>query len=172
MKSHELLRLVLKKPGVKKVAVELKLSRQLVYKWQEPCGGTESGLTNPLDRTAQVYRLTRDRRLVEWLCAEADGFFVANPPDKTSPAKMDLTQAEAMVLRDEAELLASLAGLLAEKELSVEKVSRLRGLWERCKTDTERLVRSLERGEFRKQLMAWLPKFYPVCDVLTPGGLI
>ena len=26
--------------------------------------------------------------------------------------------------------------------------------------------------DFRKQLMAWLLKFYPVYDALTPGGLI
>ena len=177
MKAHEILRLVIQQYGVKKLAAELKLSRPLLYKWMEPCGGTESGLTNPLDRILTLYLITRDVRLIQWLCAQADGFFVANPvaaplATKAKMEKLDLTQAEAVVLRDEAELLSSLAELLAEKELSRVKVSRLRARWEQCKADTERLVRALEGGEFRKQLMAWLLKFYPVCDALTPGGLI
>ena len=175
MKSHEAFRSLIKKHGAKQLAAELGVSPSTLYKWSEP---GECHRKNPCERLALLRRATGDNTMLQLLCAEADGFFVANPPvaaPRATKAKMetlDLTLAEAVVLRDEAELLSSLAELLAEKNLSRAEVSRLRARWERCKTDMERLVRALEGGEFRKQLMAWLLKFYPVCDALTPGGLI
>ena len=174
--SHAVLRAAFKPKGCKRIAADLKLSLSIVHKWSRARRDGLSEEFNPLDRVATLYLITGDRQLIQWLCAQADGFFVPNvaapPATKDSAGKLDLAKAEAVVLQEEAELMASLAGLLAEKELSREKVSRLRALWERCKADMERLVHSLERGEFRKQLTAWLLKFYPVCDALTPGGLI
>ena len=171
MKSHELIRLVIQKYGVKQLAAELKLSRPLLYKWMEPHGGTESGLPNPVDRIVQLYLITRDVRLVQWLCAQAGGFFVANPPVKPLRAAKDLLPVESIVMAEQATLLATLAKVLGHRVSSAEARS-LRSQWEQCKSDMERLMASCERGAIRQKLTAWLLKFYPFWDALTPGGLI
>src|SRR5436305_14912243 len=90
IKSYEIIRQAVDEPGVKAVAAALKVSPALVYKWCEPPPEKEdpdqSGAKNPLDRVRDIYALTKDIRLVRWLCNEAGGFFVSNAsiPD---PAK-------------------------------------------------------------------------------------
>src|SRR3712207_9306946 len=70
-------------PGVKAVAAALKVSPALVYKWCEAPADSEdpeqSGAKNPLDRVREMYALTKDIRLIRWLCNQAGGFFVSNP---------------------------------------------------------------------------------------------
>src|ERR1700753_1456259 len=82
MKSHEIIRQAVEEPGVKAVAAVLKVSPALVYKWCEPVAEKEdpeqSGAKNPLDRVREMFTLTKDIRLVRWLCNEAGGFFVSN----------------------------------------------------------------------------------------------
>ena len=83
MKSYEVIRQAVDEPGVKAVAAALKVSPALVYKWCEPPADNEdpeqSGAKNPLDRVREMYLLTKDIRLIRWLCNEAGGFFVSNP---------------------------------------------------------------------------------------------
>jgi len=83
VKSWEVLRNAVERVGVKTVAAKLNLSAALVYKWcQEPPSvavPTASGARNPLDRLGAIIEATADQPLVNWLCARAGGFFVANP---------------------------------------------------------------------------------------------
>ena len=83
MKSYEVIRQAVDEPGVKAVAAALKVSPALVYKWcEQPAEADDpdqSGAKNPLDRVREMYMLTKDIRLIRWLCNEAGGFFVANP---------------------------------------------------------------------------------------------
>src|ERR1700754_768850 len=83
MKSFEVIRQAVDEPGVKAVAAALKVSPALVYKWCEAPGDSDdpeqSGAKNPLDRVREMYELTKDIRLVRWLCNQSGGFFVANP---------------------------------------------------------------------------------------------
>src|SRR6266704_186717 len=83
MKSYDVIRAAVEEPGVKAVAAALGVSPALVYKWCEPPADSEdpeqSGAKNPLDRVREMYALTKDIRLIRWLCNEAGGFFVANP---------------------------------------------------------------------------------------------
>src|SRR5215207_10757233 len=83
MKSYEVIRHAVDEPGVKAVAAALKVSPALVYKWCEQPADSEdpdqSGAKNPLDRVREMYMLTKDIRLIRWLCNEAGGFFIANP---------------------------------------------------------------------------------------------
>src|SRR5437016_8971303 len=83
MKSYEVIRQATDEPGVKAVAAALKVSPALVYKWCEPPAEKDdpdqSGAKNPLDRVREIYGLTKDIRLIRWLCNEAGGFFVSNP---------------------------------------------------------------------------------------------
>src|SRR5262249_53351515 len=79
MQSHELLREVFQKCSPKHVAGELGLSLSMIYKWAEPDDGTGSGTVNPLDRIEGLIHCTKDRRLVQWVCQRAGGFFILNP---------------------------------------------------------------------------------------------
>lgn len=83
MHSYEVLKLVVKQTGAKKIATDLNLSLSLVYKWTEAPedNGTEagSGVNNPLDRIEQLILSTHDRRIAEWVCERAGGVFVAKP---------------------------------------------------------------------------------------------
>jgi hypothetical protein len=75
-KSHDVLRQAYAKCPAKKIAAEMKLSASMVQKWAEPAGAPNSGLINPLERVAQLWVLTQDDRLLDWLCAQAGGMFV------------------------------------------------------------------------------------------------
>src|SRR5947208_16203723 len=83
MKSYEVIRKAVDEPGVKAVAAALKGSPALVYKWCEPPADEsdpdQSGAKNPLDRVREIYMLTKDIRLIRWLCNDGDGFYVSNP---------------------------------------------------------------------------------------------
>ena len=83
MKSYEVIRVAVDEPGVKAVAGALKVSPALVYKWcEQPADSDDpeqSGAKNPLDRVREMFMLTKDIRLIRWLCNEAGGFFISNP---------------------------------------------------------------------------------------------
>jgi len=75
MESHVVLRRAFKKVGCKKVASELGLSVSLIHQWSRVRDGKSEAL-NPLDRVAQLVALTKDERLLDWLCRQAGGRFV------------------------------------------------------------------------------------------------
>ena len=169
--SHELLRLVFKAKGCKAIAADLKYSRSLVEKWARARRDGRSEELNPLDRVVTLYLITGDVRLIHWLCQQAGGFFVANPPVKPLRSAKDLLPVESMVMAELATLLATLAKVLGQRVSRTEARS-LRAQWEQCKSDMERLMVSCERGTIRQKVGAWLLKFYPFWDALTPGGWI
>jgi hypothetical protein len=166
MKSQDVLREVLADSNIKQVAAELGVSVSLLHKWQE---GAEHQV-NPAERLAVLTRVTRDRRLLEWLCAEADGFFVRNVPVKVSPPA-DWPAASGAVLKDLGQVQMALAETLAQPE-SAARTAVLRRHWQALKSHLERLVRTLEQGQFRRNLVVWFLKLYPLWDAATPGGLI
>jgi transposase len=67
MESHDVLRLALEKSNPKEVAAAMGVSLSLVYKWAQPDDKDGSGVPNPLDRIAQLFELTRDEHLIQWL---------------------------------------------------------------------------------------------------------
>src|SRR5436305_12095090 len=110
MKSHEVIREAVNEPGVKAVAAALKVSPALVYKWCEPPAASDdpeqSGAKNPLDRVRDLYQLTKDIRLVRWLCNDAGGFFVAQPAvDPAKKAEESIFTETRGMVRDFSELL-------------------------------------------------------------------
>src|SRR5580692_310848 len=110
MKSYEILRHAVDEPGVKAGAGALKVSPALVYKWCEPPSDTadpdQSGAKNPLDRVREMYLLTKDIRLVRWLCNEAGGFFISNPvPDLSRSLDENVFKETRTMVRDFSELL-------------------------------------------------------------------
>jgi len=157
MKSYEIIRNAVEELGVKAVAAGLKVSSALVYKWCEPPAEHDdpdaSGAKNPLDRIRELYLLTKDIRLIRWLCNEAGGFFAANPvPDlRKSPDETIFDETREMV-RDFSELLEAVTKSLEDAQrVNTEEADRIRQKWEDLKACAERFVLSCEEGLFRRK---------------------
>src|SRR5678815_3176705 len=97
MHSHEVMREVLKKTSAKQIAADMNLSLSLIYKWAEPpVDDSGSGASSPLDRVGQLIRISGDTHVAQWVCEQADGFFIRNPrntpPVGVIPATNDIVQ--------------------------------------------------------------------------------
>jgi hypothetical protein len=154
MKSFEVIRQAVDEPGVKAVAAALKVSPALVYKWCEPPAEKEdpeqSGAKNPLDRVREMYELTKDIRLVRWLCNAAGGFYVGNPvPElRKSLDETIFTETRAMV-RDFSELLDQITESIEDDSaIDAEEADEIRQKWEDLKAVVERFVVGCERGHY------------------------
>ena len=147
MQSHEILREVLQQTSAKQVAADLGLSLSMIYKWAEPDDGTGSGSVNPLDRIEQLLRSTEDRRLVQWICERAGGFFIQNP--KTHNPHPDfLIPATNEIVQEFADLLAVIASAAADNAISQAESKKIRARWEELKCVTEGFVACCENGNF------------------------
>lgn len=152
MKSYEVIREAVQEPGVKSVAAALRVSAALVYKWCEPTPeqdvGEQSGAKNPLDRARDLYVLTKDIRLIRWLCNEADGFYVSNPqPEVNKHAEHTIWTESRKMVRDFSELLETVNESV-EDDASVDRqeADEIRQKWEDLKMQVERFVIGCERG--------------------------
>ena len=155
MKSYEVIRTAVDEPGVKAVAAALKVSPALVYKWCEQPADTEdpdqSGAKNPLDRVREMYLLTKDIRLIRWLCNEAGGFYVANPvPELRRTLDETIFGETRGMVRDFSELLEAVtASVEDDAHVDPEEADVIRQRWEDLKACVERFVISCERGHYR-----------------------
>jgi hypothetical protein len=156
MRSYEVIRAAVDEPGVKAVAAAMKVSPGLVYKWCEPPAdeglSESSGSRNPLDRVRDLYMLTKDIRLVRWLCNEAGGFFVSNPvvPDTRKDFERTVVMETRAVMRDFSELLDEItAALENEPGIDSKEAVQIRQRWEDLKGQLERFVIRAERGHYR-----------------------
>jgi hypothetical protein len=154
MKSYEVIKHAVDEPGVKAVAAALKLSPALVYKWCEPPSddqGEQSGTKNPLDRIGELYSLTKDIRLVRWLCNHADGFYVANPsPDRQALADQIFHETRLMV-RDFSELLDVVTKSVEDdSSVDADEADEIRQKWEDLKACVEHFVSGCEKGVYRR----------------------
>jgi hypothetical protein len=154
MKSYDIIRQAVEEPGVKAVAAALKVSPALVYKWCEQAAEAEdpdqSGAKNPLDRVREMYLLTKDIRLIRWLCNEAGGFFVSNPvPDlRRSLDETVFTETRSLV-RDFSELLETVSESVEDDSLiDANEADAIRQKWEDLKACVERFVISCEKGHY------------------------
>jgi len=148
MQSHEVLREVFQQCSPKQVASELGLSLSMIYKWAEPPDqAAGSGSTNPLDRIDALLHCTNDRRLVQWICQRAGGFFVLNP--KTSkPHPTYLIPATNAIVQEFADLLAVVAAAAADDQITQAEAKQIRSRWEKLKAVTESFVACCEEGNF------------------------
>jgi hypothetical protein len=148
MQSHELLREVFQQCSPKQVAAELGLSLSMIYKWAEPLDQVAgSGSTNPLDRIDALLRCTNDRRLVQWICQRAGGFFILNP--KTNKAHPSyLIPATNEIVQEFADLLSVVAAAAADNQITPAEAKQIRARWEELKSVTEGFVACCEEGNF------------------------
>lgn len=156
MRSYEVIRHAVEEPGVKAVAAFLKVSPGLVYKWCEPPaseGRTESsGSRNPLDRVRDLYEITKDIRLIRWLCNHANGFFVANPPvhDTRKDHERSVVMETRTVMKDFSELMVEITRALEnDPVIDPHEAVRIRQKWEDVKGQLEGFVLRAERGHYR-----------------------
>jgi hypothetical protein len=147
MQSHELLREVFQKCSAKQVAAELGLSLSMIYKWAEPDDGTGSGTINPLDRVEALMRCTNDRRMVQWICQRAGGFFILNPKTNKPHASF-LIPATNEIVQEFADLLAVIAIAASDNQITKKESTQIRARWEELKTVTESFVACCEEGNF------------------------
>lgn len=156
MKSHEVIRQAVDEPGVKAVAAALKVSAALVYKWCEPPAASDdpdqSGARNPLDRVRDMYGLTKDIRLIRWLCNDAGGFFVANPSLDLRKSTDEHIFAETRgMVREFSELLDAVTGSVEhDSHIDAKEADEIRQKWEDLKACVERFVIACEQGHYRK----------------------
>jgi hypothetical protein len=147
MQSHELLREVFHKTNPKEAAARLNLSLSMVYKWTEPPREPNSGAVNPLDRVAALLDCTKDHRIAQWICQQAGGFFIANPPPKNAETR-HLMPATNEIVQEFADLLAVIAAAAADNQITAPEARRIRASWEELKSVTEGFVRCCEQGDF------------------------
>lgn len=149
MQSHEVLREVFQQCSPKQVAADLGLSLSMIYKWAEPPDpAAGSGSTNPLDRIEALLRCTEDRRLVQWICQRAGGFFILNP--KTNkPHPSYLIPATNEIVQEFADLLAVIASAAADNQINQKESHQIRARWEELKSVTEGFVACCEQGNFQ-----------------------
>jgi hypothetical protein len=148
MQSHELLREIFQQCSPKQVAAQLGLSLSMIYKWAEPLDqAAGSGSTNPLDRIDALLRCTNDRRLVQWICQRAGGFFILNP--KTNKAHPSyLIPATNEIVQEFADLLSVVAAAAADNQITPAEAKKIRARWEELKSVTEGFVACCEEGNF------------------------
>ena len=155
MESHEVLRAASEGVGVKKLAQELRVSPALVYKWCEEAEADDpdaSGTRNPLDRVAEIVRLTGDLRVLGWLCQQSDGFFVHNPEVPSRDVDHDLLQSTRQLVSAFSTLLNEVGQSVADDGLiAPDEAARIRENWESLKTTTETFVVACERGTYTKR---------------------
>ncbi len=148
MQSHEILREVLQQSSAKQVAADLGLSLSMIYKWAEPPDQSAgSGSVNPLDRIEALIRSTNDRRLVQWSCPRAGGFFILNPKIN-KPHPSFLIPATNEIVQEFADLLAVIASAAADNQITQVESKKIRARWEELKSVTEGFVACCEEGNF------------------------
>ena len=147
MESHEILKEVLRKTSAKQIAADMGLSLSLIYKWAEPpADDSGSGANNPLDRIEQLIRITADPRIAQWVCEQADGFFIPNP--KLHGQGRALIPATNTIIQEFAEMLQVIAVAGADQKITDQEANDIRRRWEKLKSVTEQFVHEAELGQF------------------------
>jgi hypothetical protein len=145
MESHELLREVFEKKSAKEISSDLDLSTSMVYKWAQPAAN-EGGIGNPLDRIEALIQSTGDKRIIQWICQRAGGFFILNP--NNSPHPHFLIPATNQIVQEFADLLAVVASGAADNKITLAEAEKIRERWEELKSVTEGFVAGCEEGDF------------------------
>jgi hypothetical protein len=123
------------------------LSISLIYKWAEvPPDGSGHGANNPLDRIEQLIRISGDKRIAQWVCECAGGFFISNP--SASPHPHSLIPATNSIVQEFADMLQVIAMAAADQAITAKEAGAIRARWEELKSVTEGFVHAAEEGRF------------------------
>lgn len=145
--SHDILREAIERTGPKEIAAGMGLSLSLIYKWGQPSTELGSGSRNPLDRVVQLMELTKELLIIQWLCRQAGGHFVRNPPS-TCKEGFEVLPATNEIVNQFAGLLGEITQAAIDNAISPEESARIRRIWDELKMYTEGFVRCCEEGDF------------------------
>ncbi len=152
MRSHEVLKRAADRIGVKSLAAKLRLSPALIYKWcqdYDPDDPDASGARNPLDRLADIVETTEDAEVVNWLCHEANGFFVSNPEEESDSIDTELLINLQRLVNDFSKMLGTVTRSIEDDGvIDCKESDGIRASWELLKATTEGFVVACERGRF------------------------
>ena len=142
--SADILKSAVSEVGVKQVAAQLKVSTSLVYKRCDPRQiSRESSVNNTLDRVVDLYELTQDDQIVQWICEQANGVLAKNPSIDPDSTRSDLEHAQEIV-REFSELLTVISSSISNDDsLSSEQLTTIRSEWEDLKQSGESFVHKL-----------------------------
>jgi hypothetical protein len=147
VESHTIIRAALERVSAKQVSQSLGVSLSTVYKWGEPPEENRgSGMTNPLDRAADLIRALSDPALIKWLCHGSGGFFVHNP--RTRGDAPGLVPATNNIIQQFADLLGAISQGAADHRITPQETKVIRRQWDELKTITEHFVRACEDGDY------------------------
>ena len=142
MKSHEVIKETVDALGAKKVASDLGISLSLLYKWSEPT--EESGAQNPLDRVAQLSKITSDPRPVMWLCQQMNGVYVKNPEPLRS--KLDVMKETQRLLKEFSDVLLAVGTAWEDARVTPAEAAKIRAEWDELKSLAETFVVGCEEA--------------------------
>lgn len=154
--SHLILKRALEKAGIKTVASALHLSIALIYKWCQDTPRQDkrynsSGTPNPLDRLRQIYEITLDVDLINWICQIADGFFVPNPKKDTISADESFLNSTQKLILEFSEVLQTISDSFNnDRKITPDEALKIRKEWEDIKRIGESLTMACESGFFNK----------------------
>ncbi len=150
MKSHEVLRAAADVIGVKALANQLKLSPALVYKWCQESQHEDpdsSGTRNPLDRMAEIVRVTGHTAVINWVCHEVGGFFVRNPLPIRKDTEAELLRTTQVLIQEFGDLLSTVSRSIEDDgRIASNEADRIRDKWELLKYHAESFVVACESG--------------------------
>ena len=149
MESHEVIKQASDRCGPKEVASELGVSLSLVYKWAQPNTELGSGSRNPLDRVLELLRITKDPRIIEWLCEQSGGYFVRNP-ESSCEKGYEVMPATTQIVEQFGALLAEISKAAQDNSITDDESERIRKIWDALKSYTEGFVNCCEEGDFKK----------------------
>jgi hypothetical protein len=149
MKSHEVLKAAFdnNNSSPKEVASELGVSLSLVYKWAQDQSDTGSGSRNPLDRVVELYKLTGDPRILEYICEHSDGYFVRNPVSHCEKGFQVLPATNEIVAQFSS-LLMRISAAAQDNSITNDEAEDIRNSWDKLKGYGEGFVRCCEEGDF------------------------
>ncbi len=152
MRSHEVLREATENVGVKSLAAELRLSPALIYKWcqqSSPDDRDGSGARNPLDRLADIIRVTGGKQVVHWLCHEAGGYFVPNPAVNDIPPRIEMLGETQKLVNEFGQLLLTVTRSIEDDGfIEGSEADHIRQSWERLKASAESFTVACELGNY------------------------
>jgi hypothetical protein len=151
MQSWQIMREAVEKVGAKVLAAKLRVSTALVYKWSQETGpsGTGSGALNPLDRVRSIQEITKDARIVSWLCQAAGGFFVASPRFDVEHQTAALLASTQRVVEEFSNVLSTISRSVEnDGQITPDEADRIRQSWEQLKSCGERFVVACETGMY------------------------
>ncbi|MBX7208401.1 MAG: helix-turn-helix domain containing protein [Verrucomicrobiaceae bacterium] len=154
MNSHEVIRQAIKKSSAKQIAAALGVSQSLVYKWTESNPAGDGAVANPLERVAQLFDLSGEDDLIQWLCQRAGGYFVRNPPSARKSG-IEVVPATQKIVQQFADLLGTIGASAADSAITENEATLIRDVWDELKSHTEAFVKCCEQGDFA-HLREWI----------------